>query len=76
MVKDNKTRFGTALPFLSKRRKRFTTGISAADRATTIQAAVHLEARSEDLVSPGMFFSIIARKGRRSGAPPVRPKVR
>ena len=63
MVKDNKARFGTAFTVSIEARSGVTTGISAADRATTIQAAVHLEARSEDLVSPGHVFPIIARKG-------------
>jgi 3,4-dihydroxy 2-butanone 4-phosphate synthase/GTP cyclohydrolase II len=63
MVKDNKTRFGTAFTVSIEARSGVTTGISAADRATTIQAAVHFEAKAEDLVSPGHVFPIIARKG-------------
>ncbi len=63
MVKDNKARFGTAFTISIEARNGVTTGISAADRATTIQAAVHPEAKAEDLVSPGHVFPIIARKG-------------
>lgn len=40
-----------------------TTGISAADRATTILTAVADNARPEDLVSPGHVFPLRARKG-------------
>jgi len=63
MVKDNKTRFGTAFTVSIEARVGVTTGISAADRATTIQAAVGPSAKAEDLVSPGHVFPIIARKG-------------
>jgi 3,4-dihydroxy 2-butanone 4-phosphate synthase/GTP cyclohydrolase II len=63
MVKDNKTRFGTAFTVSIEARSGVTTGISAADRATTIQAAVVPSAKAEDLVSPGHVFPIIARKG-------------
>lgn len=63
MVKDNKARFGTAFTVSIEARSGVTTGISAADRATTIQAAVVPSAKAEDLVSPGHVFPIIARKG-------------
>jgi len=63
MVQDNKARFGTAFTISIEARDGVTTGISAADRATTIQAAVNPEANADDLVSPGHVFPIIARKG-------------
>ena len=63
MVKDNKARFGTAFTISIEAKIGVTTGISAADRATTIQAAVGPSAKAEDLVSPGHVFPIIARKG-------------
>ena len=63
MVKDNKARFGTAFTVSIEARNGVTTGISAADRATTIQTAVHPEAKADDIVSPGHVFPIIARKG-------------
>jgi 3,4-dihydroxy 2-butanone 4-phosphate synthase/GTP cyclohydrolase II len=44
-------------------RKGVTTGISAADRAATILAAVAEDARPEDLVRPGHIFPIRARRG-------------
>lgn len=40
-----------------------TTGISAADRATTIQAAIRPEAQPSDLVQPGHVFPIMAEDG-------------
>src|SRR3569833_1170168 len=40
-----------------------TTGISAADRATTVRAAVAREARAEDLVQPGHIFPLMAQPG-------------
>src|SRR5450756_1478491 len=49
MVKDNKARFGTAFTVSIEARSGVTTGISAADRATTIQAAVVPSAKAEDL---------------------------
>ncbi len=63
MVQDNKARFGTAFTVSIEARNGVTTGISAADRATTIQAAVNPAAKAEDIVSPGHIFPIIARKG-------------
>ena len=40
-----------------------TTGISAADRARTILAAAHADARPEDLKTPGHIFPVMARDG-------------
>ena len=40
-----------------------TTGISAADRAKTIQAAVSATAKPSDIVQPGHIFPIMAQKG-------------
>ncbi|MBK9607434.1 MAG: 3,4-dihydroxy-2-butanone-4-phosphate synthase [Betaproteobacteria bacterium] len=40
-----------------------TTGISAADRARTVQAAVAKEARAADIVQPGHIFPIMAQEG-------------
>ena len=40
-----------------------TTGISAADRAMTIQAAVGPDARPEDLIQPGHIFPLMAQAG-------------
>ncbi|MDX9816098.1 MAG: bifunctional 3,4-dihydroxy-2-butanone-4-phosphate synthase/GTP cyclohydrolase II [Smithellaceae bacterium] len=63
MVQENKARFGTAFTVSIEARDGVTTGISAADRATTIRAAVNPEAKLEDLVSPGHVFPIRARRG-------------
>jgi len=63
MVSKNQSRFGTAFTISIEARRGVTTGISAADRATTIQAAVASDARPEDLVSPGHVFPLRARKG-------------
>ena len=63
MVKDNQARFGTAFTVSIEARHGVTTGISAADRATTIQAAINTEAKADDIVSPGHVFPILARKG-------------
>lgn len=40
-----------------------TTGISAADRAVTVQAAVAVDAKPEDIVQPGHIFPLRARTG-------------
>ncbi len=63
MVRDNRSRFNTAFTVSIEARQGVTTGISAADRATTILAAVDDKAKAEDLVSPGHIFPIRARKG-------------
>jgi 3,4-dihydroxy 2-butanone 4-phosphate synthase/GTP cyclohydrolase II len=63
MVRDNESRFGTAFTVSIEARKGVTTGISAADRATTILAAVADDAEANDIVSPGHVFPIRARKG-------------
>ncbi len=63
MVQDNRSRFGTAFTVSIEARSGVTTGISAADRATTIQAAVADAVQPGDLVSPGHVFPIVAKKG-------------
>ena len=63
MVQDNQARFGTAFTISIEAKHGVTTGISAADRATTIQAAVNPQAKPEDLVSPGHVFPIRAKRG-------------
>jgi 3,4-dihydroxy 2-butanone 4-phosphate synthase/GTP cyclohydrolase II len=63
MVRDNRSRFGTAFTVSIEAKRGVSTGISAADRATTIKTAVADDARADDLVSPGHVFPIRARKG-------------
>ncbi|MFX9135354.1 3,4-dihydroxy-2-butanone-4-phosphate synthase, partial [Acinetobacter baumannii] len=40
-----------------------TTGISAADRARTVQAAVAKQAKPNDIVQPGHIFPLMAQEG-------------
>jgi 3,4-dihydroxy 2-butanone 4-phosphate synthase/GTP cyclohydrolase II len=63
MVRNNTSSFKTAFTVSIEARKGVTTGISAADRATTILAAIDPQAKSDDLVSPGHIFPLRARKG-------------
>jgi 3,4-dihydroxy 2-butanone 4-phosphate synthase / GTP cyclohydrolase II len=63
MVRDNRSRFGTAFTVSIEAKRGVSTGISAADRATTIRAAVADNAQCDDLVSPGHIFPIRARRG-------------
>jgi 3,4-dihydroxy 2-butanone 4-phosphate synthase/GTP cyclohydrolase II len=63
MVSENTSRFQTAFTISIDARKGVTTGISAADRATTILTAVDENNRPEDLVSPGHIFPLRARQG-------------
>jgi len=63
MVTENTSRFQTAFTISIDARKGVTTGISAADRATTILTAVDDRTRPEDLVAPGHIFPLKAQKG-------------
>lgn len=63
MVRDNQSLFQTAFCVTIEARRGVTTGISAADRATTVLTAVAETTRPEDLVSPGHVFPLRARKG-------------
>ncbi len=54
---------GTAFTMSIEARTGVTTGISAADRARTIQVAIDPEARPQDLVTPGHVFPLKARRG-------------
>ena len=63
MAQRNGSRFGTNFTISIEAREGVTTGISAADRATTILAAVADKARPEDLVTPGHVFPLRARGG-------------
>ena len=63
MVRENQSRFGTAFTVSIEAKRGVTTGISAADRATTIRTAVADDTKTDDLVSPGHVFPIRARKG-------------
>ncbi len=63
MVRNNQSRFGTAFTVSIEAREGVTTGISAADRARTIQVAIDPNSKPEDLVQPGHVFPLIARSG-------------
>jgi len=63
MVASNGTKMGTNFTASIEAAEGVTTGISAADRAHTIQTAVHVNARPMDIVSPGHVFPLIAQKG-------------
>ncbi|MBW1708504.1 MAG: bifunctional 3,4-dihydroxy-2-butanone-4-phosphate synthase/GTP cyclohydrolase II [Deltaproteobacteria bacterium] len=63
MVSHNTSRFETAFTVSIEARRGVTTGISAADRATTILTAVDDDARPDDLVQPGHIFPLRAREG-------------
>ncbi len=70
MASDNTAHYGTAFTVSIEARRGVTTGISAADRATTILAAIAPEARPDDLVRPGHVFPLKAVPGgvlRRAG---------
>lgn len=63
MVQKNRSPFETAFTVSIEARTGVTTGISAADRARTIQVACRLDVKPEDIVSPGHVFPLRARKG-------------
>jgi 3,4-dihydroxy 2-butanone 4-phosphate synthase/GTP cyclohydrolase II len=63
MVWDNTSRFGTGFTVSIDAKCNVTTGISAADRATTILAAIDPNTKPEDLARPGHIFPLRARKG-------------
>lgn len=63
MVKDNTSPFQTGFTISIEAKHGVTTGISAADRSTTILVAVSDDARPEDLVRPGHVFPLRARNG-------------
>jgi 3,4-dihydroxy 2-butanone 4-phosphate synthase/GTP cyclohydrolase II len=62
-VADNTSFLGTAFTVSIDARKGVTTGISAADRATTILAAVDPKTRTQDLARPGHVFPLRAKTG-------------
>jgi 3,4-dihydroxy 2-butanone 4-phosphate synthase/GTP cyclohydrolase II len=63
MVTNNTSRYETGFTISIEARCGVTTGISAADRATTILAAVADDAKPTDLVRPGHIFPLRARNG-------------
>jgi 3,4-dihydroxy 2-butanone 4-phosphate synthase / GTP cyclohydrolase II len=63
MTDENTSQFGTAFTVSIEAKKGVTTGISAADRATTVLTAVDPKTRPEDLARPGHIFPLRAKPG-------------
>ncbi len=63
MATRNGTKMGTAFTVSIEAAEGVTTGISAADRARTVQAAVSRDAKADDLVQPGHIFPLQAVDG-------------
>jgi 3,4-dihydroxy 2-butanone 4-phosphate synthase/GTP cyclohydrolase II len=63
MAANNTSNFGTAFTISIEAKRGVTTGISAADRATTILTAIDAKTRPIDLARPGHVFPLRARKG-------------
>ena len=63
MVSDNTSRFETAFAVSIEAREATSTGISAADRAATVQVAIDPKTRPGDLAQPGHMFPLRARRG-------------
>ena len=63
MVEHNRSSHGTAFTASIEAAEGVTTGISAADRARTVQAAVARNARPSDIVQPGHIFPLMAADG-------------
>lgn len=63
MTEENTSSFGTAFTVSIEAKKGVTTGISAADRATTILTAINPASKPDDLARPGHVFPLRARPG-------------
>lgn len=63
MMGQQRARMGTAFTVSIEARDGITTGISAADRAHTIQTAIAANATPDDIVTPGHVFPLKAREG-------------
>jgi 3,4-dihydroxy 2-butanone 4-phosphate synthase / GTP cyclohydrolase II len=63
MTSENTAQYGTAFCEAIDARDGITTGISAHDRARTIQVAINPATRPSDLARPGHMFPLRARKG-------------
>jgi 3,4-dihydroxy 2-butanone 4-phosphate synthase/GTP cyclohydrolase II len=63
MAPHNTSRYGTAFTISVDSARDITTGVSAADRVRTVQAAIADNAISSDLVQPGHMFPLIAVEG-------------
>ncbi|SOY61541.1 3,4 dihydroxy-2-butanone-4-phosphate synthase [Cupriavidus taiwanensis] len=63
MVEHNRSQYGTAFTVSIEAREGVSTGVSAADRITTIRAAIADGAGIDAVVSPGHVFPLVARDG-------------
>lgn len=63
MSSNNGTRHETAFTVSIEAREGVTTGISAHDRARTVQVAIDAKAARDDIVTPGHVFPLMARDG-------------
>ncbi len=63
MVSNNTSKFTTPFAVAVEAREGTTTGISAADRARTVQVMVDPETKPEDILMPGHMFPLRAREG-------------
>src|SRR5690625_5925967 len=63
MVADNKTRYSTNFTVSIEAAEGVTTGISAADRARTVRAAVHANAQPSAIIKSGHIYPIMAQAG-------------
>lgn len=63
MAAENGSKYGTPFTVSIEARHGVTTGVSAADRVTTVRAATARNARPEDVVSPGHVFPLRATPG-------------
>ena len=63
MVNDNQSPYGTGFTISIEARTGVSTGISAADRARTVEAAVDPDATPHDIISPGHIFPLRAKDG-------------
>jgi 3,4-dihydroxy 2-butanone 4-phosphate synthase/GTP cyclohydrolase II len=61
MVQNNKTPHMTNFTVSFEGAQGVDTGISACDRATTIQAAIRPDASADDIITPGHIFGLIAK---------------
>jgi 3,4-dihydroxy 2-butanone 4-phosphate synthase/GTP cyclohydrolase II len=63
MVSNNRSPLGTNFTLSIEAAEGVTTGISAADRARTVQAAIRPDAGPRDIVQPGHIFPLMAQEG-------------
>ncbi len=63
MVRDNTSRFTTAFTVSVEAKHGTSTGISAADRAQTVQTIIDPKTKPDDLLMPGHMFPLRAREG-------------